>query len=133
MSDQMKSKYNVEMLGELVLKGWGSETIFANNELYCGKILAFDKAGNKSSMHFHIDKDESWHVLYGAFTLRIMDMTTASIDEFTLEMGESIRIYPMMVHQLEALEDNSLILEVSTRDKPSDNYRVAPGDSQKAP
>ena len=35
-----------------------------------------------------------------------------------------------MPHQLEALEDNSSITEVSTPDSIEDNYRIAPGDSQ---
>lgn len=130
MSDRMRSKYKVENLGTIVEKGWGYETIFASNDLYCGKTLAFNKAGSKSSMHFHLEKDESWQVLYGKFKLRIMDLATANIDELELEINDSIRIPPMMVHQLEALEDNSLILEVSTKDQASDNYRVLPGDSQ---
>ena len=31
-----------------VEKGWGSETIFATNALYCGKLLNFDR-GHKCS------------------------------------------------------------------------------------
>ena len=30
-------------LNGLVEKGWGSETIFATNELYCGKLLNFNQ------------------------------------------------------------------------------------------
>mgnify|MGYP000147383882 CR=1 FL=1 len=29
-------------LNGLVNKGWGSETIFATNDLYCGKLLNFN-------------------------------------------------------------------------------------------
>ena len=35
-----------------------------------------------------------------------------------------------MSHQLKALEENIIIIEISTEDYPHDNYRVAPGDSQ---
>jgi hypothetical protein len=37
---------------------------------------------------------------------------------------------PGYPHQLQAAEDNSIIVEVSTPDSIEDNYRVAPGDSQ---
>jgi hypothetical protein len=37
---------------------------------------------------------------------------------------------PLLPHQLEALEDNSSITEVSTADSVEDNYRLIPGDSQ---
>ena len=30
-----------------VPKAWGKEVIFADTALYCGKLLCFDKAGNK--------------------------------------------------------------------------------------
>ena len=49
-----------------VEKGWGSETIFATNDLYCGKLLNFN-TGAKFSMHLHKDKDETWYVLSGKF------------------------------------------------------------------
>jgi quercetin dioxygenase-like cupin family protein len=38
---------------------------------------------------------------------------------------------PLQPHQLEALEDNSSLTEVSTPDSVEDNYRIVPGDSQK--
>ncbi len=40
-------------------KGWGNELIWATNDLYCGKIMVFEKAGSKMSMHFHKEKDDS--------------------------------------------------------------------------
>ena len=36
----------------------------------------------------------------------------------------------LVPHQLKALEENIIIIEISTEDYPHDNYRVAPGDSQ---
>ena len=51
-------------------KGWGYELIWATNDLYCGKIMVFEKAGSKMSMHFHKEKDESWFVNQGSFKLR---------------------------------------------------------------
>mgnify|MGYP000247277674 CR=1 FL=1 len=56
-----------------VQKGWGYELIFATNEKYCGKILFFEKAGNKFSMHFHHTKEETWYVLDGQFFVKWID------------------------------------------------------------
>lgn len=114
-----------------VEKGWGKETIFASNELYAGKFLHFEKAGSKMSMHFHKEKDETWVVLNGAFLLRIIDTTDANIRDIALNPGDTWRNPPLLPHQLEALEDNSVIIEVSTADAAEDNFRVMPGDSQK--
>jgi mannose-6-phosphate isomerase-like protein (cupin superfamily) len=121
---------NVTRFSGFVRKGWGYEYIFATNELYCGKILHFDKVGNKFSMHFHANKDESWYVLSGSFILRLLDTRTATTKESILTKGDSIRMFPLTVHQLEALEDGSEIVEVSTPDCDEDNYRIIPGDSQ---
>lgn len=113
-----------------ISKGWGYEYIFATNELYCGKLLHFSKAGSKFSMHFHRNKDESWYVQHGSFILKLIDTTDGSVSEQLLQTGDSIRIFPLMVHQLIAQEDDSEIIEVSTADSAEDNYRVMPGDNQ---
>lgn len=123
---------NVTRFSGHVAKGWGYEYIFATNDLYCGKLLHFTKAGNKFSMHFHKDKDETWYVQHGMFTLKLINTENGSITEQTLIQGDSIRIFPLVVHQLVALEDDSEIIEVSTADSAEDNYRVMPGDNQRA-
>ncbi len=121
---------SVKRFSGYVEKKWGYEYIFATNDLYCGKLLHFTKAENKFSMHFHREKDETWYVQKGGFTLRLIDTSNGNIKEKTLKLGDSIRIKPLTVHQLIALEDNSEIIEVSTADSIEDNYRVMPGDSQ---
>jgi mannose-6-phosphate isomerase-like protein (cupin superfamily) len=114
----------------IIEKGWGRETIFASNELYAGKFLEFYKAGNKFSMHFHMNKDESWVVMQGSFKLTVISTKDAKREEKILAKGDTWRNGPLLPHQLEALEDSSIILEVSTMDDPEDNYRIIPGDSQ---
>ena len=111
-------------------KGWGYELIWATNDLYCGKIMVFEKLGAKFSMHFHEEKDESWFVNSGSFKLRYIDTQTATVMEKTLGPGDTWRNPPLMPHQLEALEVGSSITEVSTPDSIEDNYRIIPGDSQ---
>ena len=112
----------------IVPKGWGEEIIIENNELYCGKILIFD-AGCKFSMHYHMNKDETWWVEYGEFIYRWIDTKTAKVNEDKLQEGDVVRQLPGQPHQLEAIS-NGRIFEVSTHHEDSDSYRVIKGDSQ---
>ena len=114
----------------VIKKGWGHELIWESNEKYCGKMLVFYKVGNQFSMHFHKDKDETWYVHKGKFLLNWIDTDTASTNTEHLKEGDTWRNMPLVPHQLKALEENSIIIEISTEDYPHDNYRVAPGDSQ---
>ena len=120
-----------ERLQGKVEKGWGYELIFATNDQYCGKILYFTKKGAKFSMHFHKEKDETWFINNGKFLLRYVDTEKAVMYTKELGPGDVWHNPPLMPHQLEALEDNSSLTEVSTADSVGDNYRIIPGDSQK--
>jgi mannose-6-phosphate isomerase-like protein (cupin superfamily) len=111
-------------------KGWGMELIWASNDEYCGKILVFNNAGSKFSMHFHKDKDETWFVNQGRFKVRWIDTKTAVLYEKELNEGDVWHNPRLQPHQLEAMVGNSSITEVSTADSPDDNYRIIPGDSQ---
>ena len=111
-----------------VPKGWGEEIIIENNENYCGKVLVFNK-GCKFSMHYHMNKDETWWVEYGEFIYRWIDTETAEMNEVKLEEGDVVRQRPGQPHQLEAIS-NGRIFEVSTHHEDSDSYRVIKGDSQ---
>jgi mannose-6-phosphate isomerase-like protein (cupin superfamily) len=112
-----------------VEKGWGHEHIFASNDKYCGKLLVF-KTGAKFSMHFHKDKDETWYVVSGKFIVKWLNTKDATEKITMLSPGETWRNEPLEPHQLICLEAGTII-EVSTPDSIEDNYRVAPGDSQK--
>jgi len=120
----------MERLEGKVDKGWGYEIIWATNDKYAGKILFFEKKGAKFSMHFHREKDETWFVNNGSFVVRWIDTKTATLFSQTLTVGMTWHNPPLQPHQLEALEDNSSITEVSTPDSVEDNYRIIPGDSQ---
>jgi quercetin dioxygenase-like cupin family protein len=119
------------MAAETINKGWGKEVVFARHPDYCGKLLCFDKSGNKGSMHFHALKDETWYVQQGSFIVRYIQTDTASVKEAILNTGDVWHNRPFSPHQLEALEDDSIIFEASTHDDADDSYRVFPGDSQK--
>ena len=111
-------------------KGWGFEEIWATNDKYCGKMMAF-KTGARFSMHFHAEKDETWYVLSGKFVVRWIDTEDASTKERELDPGNTWRNNPLTPHQLICIEAGTII-EVSTPDSVEDNYRVQPGDSQKS-
>ena len=112
-----------------VPKGWGEEIIIENNKLYCGKILIF-KQGCRFSMHYHMNKDETWYVEEGEFIYRWIDTKTAKLHKKILNVGNVVRHLPGQPHQLEALTDG-VVFEVSTHHEDSDSYRVFKGDSQK--
>ena len=112
-------------------KGWGYELIWATNDKYCGKIMVFEKVGAKFSMHFHKEKDETWFVNNGRFLLNYIDTTTAEYKSQELTSGMTWHNPPLMPHQLVRMEPGSSVTEVSTPDSVEDNYRIAPGDSQK--
>lgn len=115
-------------LNGFVEKGWGSELIWATNDRYCGKLLNFN-TGARFSMHFHADKDESWYVLSGKFTVRYIDTKDASVHEVKLITGSTWHNPPLLPHQV-ICEEAGTLIEVSTPDSIEDNYRVGKGDSQ---
>jgi mannose-6-phosphate isomerase-like protein (cupin superfamily) len=117
-------------LSGVVKKGWGYELIWATTDKYCGKIMVFEKTGNKFSMHFHKEKDETWFVNSGKFLVRWIDTATATLYSKQLNEGDTWYNPPLQPHQLEALSDNASVSEVSTADSVEDNYRIIPGDSQ---
>jgi mannose-6-phosphate isomerase len=110
-------------------KGWGEEIWLANNDKYCGKILKINK-GAKFSLHYHLQKIETFHIFKGKIWFRFMDLKRADIVSQTVVEGKCIDIPIGLPHQIEALED-SIIIEVSTHHEDSDSYRIEKGDSQK--
>lgn len=112
-----------------VEKGWGHELIWATNDKYAGKLLKFNK-GAKFSMHFHAEKEETWYVLDGEFEVYWIDTQNAKPQHSRLKAGNVWHNKPLVPHQLHCIEEGTII-EVSTPDSVEDNYRVAPGDSQR--
>ena len=115
---------------DVIEKGWGHERVWAHGGGYTGKVLHFDRAGARFSLHFHKIKHETWLVTEGRFTLITVDLSDGSRESEVLEAGAASRIPPFLPHQLIALTDGAEIVEVSTPDDPTDNYRIEPGDSQ---
>jgi mannose-6-phosphate isomerase-like protein (cupin superfamily) len=91
-------------------KPWGYELIWARTERYVGKILHV-RAGHVLSLQYHNHKDETMHVLRGELILRTQPGSTLEERRFTA--GESARIPPKLIHQIEAVADRD-VLEAST-------------------
>jgi mannose-6-phosphate isomerase-like protein (cupin superfamily) len=113
----------------IVPKGWGSEEIWATTDKYCGELMHFNTDA-RFSMHFHAEKDESWYVLSGQFSVHYIDTTDARTHIAELNPGDIWHNRPLLPHQLVCVSAGTII-EVSTADSVEDNYRIAPGDSQK--
>lgn len=93
-----------------VPKPWGHETIWANTDRYVGKILHI-KAGEALSVQYHELKDETVHLLSGELVYRVQ--RGKALEDMHLKKGESFRITPGTIHQMEAVTDCD-VLEVST-------------------
>src|SRR3954468_1495754 len=93
-----------------VPKPWGHESIWAHTDRYVGKILHI-KAGQALSVQYHNVKDETVHLLSGELVYRVQ--MGEQLDDMHLKAGESFRITPGTIHQMEAITDCD-VLEVST-------------------
>lgn len=107
-----------------VNKNWGYELWVHNDFEYCGKLLVFEKDRNRFSMHYHLQKKESWYVQQGRFQFNWIDVENGKLIGKTLEKGDSVLIERGLPHQLIALEDNSIVFEVSTEHFDEDSYRI---------
>ena len=93
-------------------KPWGYELIWAQTEIYVGKVL-FVRAGESLSLQFHREKDESWLVQSGRAKLELGAMGAAVLNEEVIGPGAAFHYSPGTVHRVTAIEDTT-ILEVST-------------------
>lgn len=93
-----------------VPKPWGHETIWAHTDRYVGKILHI-KAGHALSVQYHNKKDETVYLLRGELIYRVK--LGQELEDMRLTRGQSFRITPGTVHQMEAVTDCD-ILETST-------------------
>jgi len=121
--DNIKTK---KLPVEIVPKGWGKEIIFVNNDEYCGKLLCFEK-GKKFSMHYHIQKKETWYVSKGSFILIWIETQNGTTYSEYLKVGDVITNERGEPHQLIALEDAE-VFEVSTKHYDEDSFRMWKGD-----
>ena len=63
---------------EIHSKGWGYDKWIVNNDLYCCKVLFFER-GKKCSWHYHKVKDETFYVQSGEILLRYQEQVVEDI------------------------------------------------------
>ena len=100
-----------------VEKVWGDEYWITNDEQYCSKILILNP-NHISSLHYHIEKCETFTVLAGVVKVTHNDKVTSYI------RGESVLIPPEDEHRFEAVSSPVVILETSTHHDDDDTYRL---------
>jgi len=102
---------------KVVKKLWGWEYWIVNNDLYCGKLLLL-KEGFQSSLHYHKEKDETFHLLSGEILLEVNGEVKA------LKSPSTVRLTPGTRHRFRSLVPKSLIVEVSTKHQDLDVVRL---------
>jgi mannose-6-phosphate isomerase len=95
-----------------VEKPWGHELIWAQTDVYVGKVL-FVRAGHSLSLQFHRTKDEAWLIQAGRVKLELGDVGATVLNEEIVGPGAAFHYTPGTVHRVTAIEDTT-ILEVST-------------------
>lgn len=106
-----------------VEKAWGKEIWFANNDLYCGKIIYVkkDEWSSKGRFHYHKIKDETFYVIDGILILDV-EVEPKKVLRYELERGQSIRVFPEQKHRFTGKE-NCTFIEVSTTHREEDSIR----------
>lgn len=113
------------MKAKFVEKEWGHEIWLANNEKenYCGKILHINQ-GYTSSMHFHMEKHETFYVTDGTLQVILIDTEQGKERHHMVLEGCTFEIDRGQPHQLIAYDGDVEFIEISTFHKDSDSKRI---------
>ena len=130
--DKMKisssnDEFEIEKAFDYRDKYWGSIQTVVNKE-HTGKRI-YLKAGGQNSLEFHCNKIETYFVHSGKLKvgLRIGRGENKSV---IIEAGDAFEILPGLMHMKIGIED-SVIMEISTRDEDSDSHLVEDGRKYK--
>lgn len=123
-----------------IIKGWGREgdgiaEIFAYHrpqenlsqqiKVDTVKLLHMGR-GKRLSIHYHKEKSEYFIVIKGIFFVEFLENNTV-IKQF-LHPEDRIFVPAGMEHRIMGIEDENILLEVSSLDSDSDSYRIEKGD-----
>ena len=113
------------MKAKFVEKDWGHEIWMANNksENYCGKILRINQ-GYNSSLHFHLNKHETFYILKGSLQVDLIDTIDGVKVTKILNEGDVMEIDRGQPHQLFAFDGDVEFVETRTFHKDSDSKRI---------
>jgi mannose-6-phosphate isomerase-like protein (cupin superfamily) len=106
-------------------KYWGRIETILSEDVAAKRI--FVAKGGQSSLEYHVEKSESYYIHSGLLRvgLRIGRAENRSI---VMKAGQSYDVHPGVMHMRMGLED-TVIVEVSTRDNDSDSYLVEDGQT----
>jgi mannose-6-phosphate isomerase-like protein (cupin superfamily) len=113
---------------DVVMKPWGHESIYVNNERYCLKRLNI-LIDEHTSIHKHLIKDETLVVEHGSLCYEIFEATANGkvrlVNSVVVHEGGCIRVSPGTIHRLINFSSSSdlLLLEASTHHDDSDTVR----------
>lgn len=113
----------------VVPKLWGKELWVVNSRRYCLKKLILEP-GKMSSLHYHKEKDETFHILIGECWLELDGKKRR------LKPNQTVRITPGTPHKfwLEwGVDSPCIILEVSTFHAEEDVVRIEESKSLPKP
>lgn len=104
----------------LVMKPWGMEIWFINNELYCWKMIVcvHGKWSSEGRYHYHPVKDETFFVKSGVLRLDISEKI------YNVHPQETIRVEPMSRHRFRSEYNSCVFYEISTHHSEDDSIRI---------
>jgi mannose-6-phosphate isomerase-like protein (cupin superfamily) len=108
-----------------VEKLWGGEYWLVNTPDYCSKVLELF-SGAQGSLHYHLDKDETFFVVEGLVRLEVQPSPASDEPRTVLELspGDFYHLPPGTPHRFSSLTPRSLILEASTHHEDADTHRL---------
>lgn len=112
-----------DMQEQNVKKKWGYEIWFANNELYCGKLIAINQYEWSSGglFHYHKIKDETFFCIDGDLLIEYEE--DGAFYGITLKPEQSFRVFPGVRHRFSTKSKQCKFIEASTTHRDSDSYR----------
>lgn len=108
-------------------KYWGRIETILSDDVAAKRI--FIRAGGQSSLEYHVEKSESYYLHSGLLRLGLR-IGRAENHSIMMGAGESYDVRPGVMHMRMGLED-TVIIEISTRDSDSDSYLVEDGQTYK--
>jgi len=106
-------------------KYWGRIETILSDDVAAKRI--FVQKGGQSSLEFHVEKRESYYIHSGLLKVGLR-IGRAENHSIVMTPGESYDVRPGVMHMRMGLED-TVIIEVSTRDSDSDSYLVEDGQT----
>jgi hypothetical protein len=114
------------MSEEQFKRDWGLEITWADSKEYAGKILVFNKSGDKTPFHFHKETNKTWFVNNGKFMVKWIDTTDGKVYQQELTEGKVFTAECLVPVSLEAIVPGSSVIQASNKNDSNDYYTIIP-------